>query len=142
MRVRIEKFTLQDAKILIRRFIQMHWSDQKLAEVYAFNRDGKMRYDDACGCIRGVTLSDTLHTEEDKPCCPSDHYVDTVHMEGAREAERGYLRLHRFTWAPDQPEFEGLAQRRLSAILRAEMRRRERARHSAVIVQEERASVK
>jgi hypothetical protein len=125
--------TLQQAKRDIRWFIRQYWSDQKLAEVYAFNTDGKMSWLDSCGCIRGVTLSETLHSQ---PClAEEDHYSLTGAFPGARIAEAAYLRLH-FYECDDILRRErvslvkqrsALAQRRLSAILRAELRRRARS---------------
>ncbi len=118
------KQDLKQSKQAIRAFIRAHWSDEKLCAVFAFNLDGKMSYSDSCGCIRGVTLADTLHTEHElhiyhRPGTPREqlmHYSEAGNLPGAWAAEFAYGRLGPYE----------LAQRRLSAILRAEMRRRER----------------
>ncbi len=91
---------LQWAKRAIRTFIKANWSDQKLLEVYAFNRDGKMKYDSVCRCIRGVSLCDTLHVsycgESNNWSEGSDqqhHYNKTKELPGFEAAELAYHML-------------------------------------------------
>ncbi len=115
---------LKQAKQAIRAFIRMHWSDQKLAEVYAFNRDGKMCYSSGCRCLLGVTASERLHGNADCPYILGQqgrhHYYVAKRLPLAEAAEGAYLYLG----------FYGNQQARLSAILRAEMRRRARLRRA------------
>src|ERR1043166_4483094 len=61
--------TLRESKQLIRRWISERFSDERLAQVYAFNQDGKMRFQSACDCLLGVTGSSSPHAAED---CPDD----------------------------------------------------------------------
>jgi hypothetical protein len=122
--------TLKEAKQTIRKFIQQHWSDQKLVEVYAFNADGKMTFDHCCDCIRGVTLADTLHCSS-KDCDSlgilPDHYIKAGFLEGAGETESAYRKLGYVNLRITYPSGnDSLRQRRLSAILRAEIRLRSR----------------
>jgi hypothetical protein len=154
--VEIRIMTLKQAKVAIRSWIQTHFSDQRLAEVYAFNRDGKMKYEDPCGCLLGVTLAKQLHNcPEYGPCietvlpAPSCsgvicfdetavfdnalvlHYDQAVELQNARVAEFAYDRLG--FWNDDEcfldeEENGDLRQRRMSAIVRAEIRRRDRLR--------------
>lgn len=121
----------------IQTFIARYWSDQKLAEVYAFNEDGKMRYVDPCACFLGVTLANTLHTNRDK--CSGSHYVNATRLEGARAAEAEYLSLDfdlmTFILAIGMGldrACERTQQKRLAVILRAEMQRREQLRRVSI----------
>src|ERR1041385_353333 len=57
--------TLRESKQLIRRWISERFSDERLAQVYAFNQDGKMRFLDPCGCFLGVTGAEKLHEGPD-----------------------------------------------------------------------------
>lgn len=111
---------LREAKQAIRFFIRAHWSDQKLAEVLAFNADGKMGFWAPCNCILGVTLSDKLHAGEQCPDSVARHYARAIYLTGADEAEGGYAYLG----------IAGDRRARFSAILRAELRRRDRARRA------------
>lgn len=126
--------TLREAKQAIRSFIRAFWDDQKLHEVYAFNADGKMEHDDPCGCIRGVTLAETLHTLDFTGMCPYGngclHYSQCC-SGTAMYAEHGHLRIgYRtdadFNYEDEDRDSDLLRQRRMSAILRAELRRRAR----------------
>lgn len=61
------------------------WPDEKLAAVFAFNQDGKMRWSDSCCCLLGVDGSDVLHQEENG-ICPVD--VDFIgHYAMARSMD-------------------------------------------------------
>ncbi len=133
---------LRTSKQAIRNFIRAHWSDEKLCAVYAFNRDGKMTPFDGCCCLRGVTLSAILHTgnhsgrNHDAHYARQHHYNETRLLPGALDAELAYTYLSRHLF-PLYPELIlDLAQRRLSAILRAEMRRRERLRISLASIEQ------
>jgi len=116
--------TLRKAKGYIRAWISP-WSDQKLAEVYAFNADGKMDIWESCNCIRGVVLCDQLHIGSAGECGIA-HYSQSAKIPGAIEAEFSYLELGRIRIGHHSGWGKALAQRRLSAILRAEMRLRSR----------------
>ncbi len=116
-RAKAINMTLRECKQAIRSFIRQHWDDQRLASVYAFNRDGKMTYYDPCGCLIGVSLSDVLHEEDEDFQC-GDHYLRAQHLAGAVEAEMAYCGLASF----------GERHTLLSPILRAEIKRRDRVR--------------
>ena len=111
--------SLKEEKQAIRNFVRANWTDQKLAEVYAFNRDGKMHPQKACNCLLGVTLSENLHDNNDGFTCPGGHYSAAECLNHAWLAEKAYMNWMFFCEEP-----LGLCQRRLSAILRAEMKRR------------------
>jgi|SRR6185312_3459548 len=123
--------TLREAKQILRDFIRAEWSDEKLAQVYAFNADGKMSLDCPCSCIVGVHSSLQLHYG-----CMKGHYSAFIDRHPqARVIETAYARLG---CAGDiqiaQQALIGIDFRQLqcnrifSAILRAEMRRRDRIR--------------
>src|SRR6266568_3714019 len=126
----LKQSALRANKQAIRAFIRAHWNDQKLTEVYAFNRDGKMSALDGCSCIRGVTFSDTLHQLDfTRPIASTHdpfHYSKTTALSGATQAEYAYIHLAGVLSSRDPSSIPALRQRRLSAILRAEMRRRDR----------------
>ena len=52
---------LRSSKQIIRQWVGANFSDQKLANVMAFNADGKMTFRNPCGCLMGVTYSEPLH---------------------------------------------------------------------------------
>lgn len=126
------KVELADAKRYIRRFVQLHWTDQRLAEAYAFNRDGRMRYDSCCACLMGVTLSEVLHVFGVD--CDRAHYDSAQMLLGAARAENAYLELENLGASVEYQDTVERGQRRLSAILRAEMRRRDRQRAAERII--------
>ncbi len=115
--------TLRECKQAIRAFIRQHWSEERLVSVYAFNRDGRMNEMNTCSCLIGCTLPACLHTGHE---CDERHYLDAKALPGAVNAELAYMMLawkslRRF---PDYSEQPLIQQRRLSAILRGELRRR------------------
>lgn len=112
------------------------WTDQKVAEVIAFNDDGRMEYNCCCGCIRGVTLSTTLHTTGQLRACADsgpNHYGKTVWLPGALLAEKGYLMLHPLLAEPsefqrydvDSARGRAIARERMAVILRKDQARRD-----------------
>lgn len=131
--------SIRDAKQYIRAFIRTNWDDQKLLEVYAFNADGKMSYFHGCNCLMGVTLSDKLHKEmceefkrtlKGNLPADKDHYSLAHALPGSLNAEVAYRNLGARSWAGCHLYSTTSDQRRrvrLSALLRAEIRRRARA---------------
>jgi hypothetical protein len=132
------QLALKLAKANIRAFVRENWSDQKLAEVYAFNADGKMNFHNPCSCLIGVTDSDTLH--EDCGWQMQVQILSTGCVLNKLNSDHHYVlcqgRLVTKAWFAEQAYRDlggpALAQKRLSAILRAEMKRRERV-HSKII---------
>lgn len=114
--------TLREAKQAIRAYIQTK-PEQRVAEVYAFNQDGKMDADNGCTCLLGTMSAAKLHVRLILATCPEldcgMHYLREREVDGARWAENGYICLSSY---PD------IRRRRFSAILRAELRLRARAR--------------
>jgi hypothetical protein len=130
---------LRTSKQLIRDWVRANFSDQKLASVVAFNADGKMSFRNPCGCLMGVTYSELLHAGHD---CDREHYW-TARKQDLSQTRRfaalfpasrigktekaysflGFTASFSTCFGDDQ-----LRRRRFSALLRAEMRRRERVR--------------
>lgn len=104
----------------IKKWIQKHFSDQTLAEVYALNQDGGMIYENPSCCLLSVTegiQKRSFNTYE--------RVLYTV--TGAGKAETAYLILGvPGLLAP----FGAAAYRRwrLGHILKSEMKRRDRIR--------------
>lgn len=107
---------LRHSKAAVRAFIRINFSDERLHEVYAFNSDGHMRYTGPC--LLHVTVADSRLASK-------DNLYRGYALPGGWEAEQGY-RLLGDPWLGLSERAEAVRQRRLSAILRAEMRRRER----------------
>lgn len=119
---------IKQAKQAIRPFIAT-FSDPRLADVYAANADGKMSFYDPCGCLRGVAYEGlAVHTRADR--CDLCHY-DMVDDDVAIAAEWGYNKLAFGEHLLDAAD--AIRQRRLSPILRAEIRRRDRLAQSRAI---------
>jgi hypothetical protein len=130
---------LRKSKQVVREWVRANFSDEKLAGVTAFNADGKMTFRNPCGCLMGVTYSEHLHQGHN---CNRDHYWVARKQDLAQtrrfaawfptsrigRAERAYNFLGfsaNFGYCFGDDE---LRRRRFSALLRAEMRRRERIR--------------
>jgi hypothetical protein len=128
---------LRNSKQIVREWVRANFSDEKLASVVAFNADGKMSFRNPCGCLMGVTYSNTLHMGRD---CDREHYWLARKQDLAQtrrfaalfpcsrigKAEKAYNFLgfsadFRNCFGDDH-----LRRRRFAALLRAEMRRRER----------------
>lgn len=96
---------LKDSKGWLRAYLRT-FTYQELCDTYAKNADGLMEFRNEDRCIRGVRGN-------------YDGEASTV----AQSGEVGYKGIGLTQWCTDD---EGARRRRLSAILRAEMRRRSR----------------
>ena len=128
---------LRNSKQIVREWVQANFSDQKLASVAAFNADGKMSFRNPCGCLMGVTHSDPLHAGQD---CDRQHYWRARRQDLAQtrlfaalfpssrigKTERAYNFLGFSACFNNCFGDDELRRRRFGALLRAEMRRRER----------------
>src|ERR1041385_5578348 len=129
--------TLRESKQLIRRWISERFSDERLAEVYAFNQDGRMRFLDPCGCLLGVTGAETLHSKKCSAGWPP-HYAKILH--GSRFAHQVQDAYNVLGWAKTisvrggaKRESEDWRRIRLGAIPRAQMRLRARTRQQELV---------
>jgi len=128
---------LRKSKQVIREWVRAYFSDQKLASVAAFNADGKMSFRDPCGCLLGVTYSDSLHVGHN---CQHEHYYLARRQDWAQtgrlavlfsssgmgKAEKAYLFLGFTATFNDCFGDDEVRRRRFAALLRAEMHRRAR----------------
>jgi hypothetical protein len=126
---------LRKSKQIVREWVRANFSDQKLANVVAFNADGNMSFRNPCGCLMGVTFSERLHAGHD---CDRQHYWLARRQDLAKtrplaalfptsrvgRAEKAYNFLGFSPSFADCFGDDDLRRRRFSAILRAEMRRR------------------
>ncbi len=143
---------LNHSKQMVREWVRANFSDEKLASVAAFNEDGKMSFRNPCGCLMGVTYSSQLHVGHG---CNREHYWIARRQDLAQtrrfasffpfsrigKAEKAYNFLgfspnYNHCFGDDQ-----LRRRRFSALLRAEMRRRDRLKEIAPSERLEAASV-
>jgi hypothetical protein len=136
---------LRNSKQAVREWVRANFSDQHLASVTAFNSDGKMSFRNPCGCLMGVTYSERLHEGAD---CDREHYwaarrkdlaqtrrfAALFPMSGIGKAEKAYHFLGYWAGCKDCFGDDGVRRRRFSALLRAEMRRRERMRETTADV--------
>jgi len=171
---------LKDNKQAIRALLALI-PDQRLAEIYAFNWDGKMKYNSCCACLVGVISAAQLHRDRGVAAefdyCPEGvlpnevggvaaaHYLlakQNCHTSMIDRAESAYRdlvwpsRLIRFVYSAfctcpcqecrnagvqddvdtqyglatmrDIPRTNALRRLRFSPIVRAELRRRDRAK--------------
>lgn len=130
---------LRNSKRVVRGWIQANFSDQRLASVAAFNADGGMSFRNPCGCLMGVTYSGRLHQGHD---CDRKHYwmarredlAQTRRFAALFPASRIGRTEKAYNFLGYSPSFtscfgdDELRRRRFSALLRAEMRRRDRLR--------------
>jgi hypothetical protein len=134
---------LRHSKQIVRKWVRANFSDEKLAGVAAFNADGKMSFRNPCGCLMGVTYSERLHVERD---CNRRHYWLARRQDLAQTSRFGALfPAYRIGKTEKAYNFLGfsrsvtncfgddqLRRRRFSALLHAEMRRRDRLNPVAV----------
>lgn len=127
---------LRRSKQVVREWVRTHFCDQKLASVLAFNSDGGMSFRNPCGCLMGVTYSERLHFGHD---CDREHYWIARREDLAQtrrfavlfpqsrigKAEKAYNFLGFSSSFESCFGDDQVRRRRFSALLRAEMRRRE-----------------
>jgi hypothetical protein len=128
---------LRSSKQIVREWVRANFDDQKLASVAAFNADGKMTFRNPCGCLMGVTHSDPLHMDA---ACNRKHYwvarrqdlAQTRRLAALFPSSRIGKAEKAYNFLGFSPTFsncfgdDNLRRRRFSALLRAEIRRRDR----------------
>ena len=113
--------SLRENKQNIRKFISMHYTDQRLAEVLAHAQDGKLNLRSCCCLIGAATATHPLQESyADSDVwgeCATSHYTYSTSLEGALAAEVAFYNIG----------FDSDVRRRmLIPILRAEQKRREK----------------
>ena len=112
---------LKRNKAIIREFMRNHYTDERLAQLYAHAKDGKLTYWSCC-CFIGIpNANHALRGEVDASQREGSH-VDKARVElvGAYGAEVAFLRIS------GNGDNEQLGRAILIPMIRAEMRRRER----------------
>jgi hypothetical protein len=134
---------LKGSKQIVRAWVRANFDDQRLASVTAFNADGNMTFRNPCGCLMGVTYSDPLHAGYG---CDREHYWKARRQDLGRKGPLApFFPASRIGKAEKAYNFLGFSRefsscfgddeirrRRFSALLRAEMRLRERAKVSSL----------
>lgn len=122
---------LQQAKRDIRAFFP-NYSDERLAWLLAHARDGKLVYTSCC-CFIGVATADhelqSLSVMEvySRDSGSTGHLSKATRLPHALQAEHAFRALA-YTDAGQFINRDGVRRRRLIPMIKAEMRRRERAR--------------
>lgn len=115
---------LKAGKQAIRGFMQVNYSDERLAMLLAHARDGKLLYVSCC-CFIGIATADhALKSSGDEEAWW--HYEQAQRLTLAAEAEEAFYRMGLI--GGDCFTFNQRRIRRLIPIVKAEMRRRERGR--------------
>lgn len=130
-----------DNRQIVKDFVST-WSDQKIAEVFAFNQDGKMDALSACNCLIGVASSVLLHQKYE---CHDSHYIRLKYPDGIaggvdkriQGIEYAYFRLG-LGRGPCESIFDTQSERNriFGEILQEVMAEREAARQGAPQAQE------
>ncbi len=117
-----------EKKTAIRAFMQRNYTDERLAQLLAHARDGKLAYFSCC-CFIGVATADhALRGDFGDPFAgfetPGDnpHYPAAKQLPGAIAAEFAFQSLSTCDYD------DSMRRRILIPIIRAEMRRREKIR--------------
>ncbi len=122
-------FAYRSPKVVV-EFVRTRFDDEKLAQVSAFNEDGKMSFFEPCCCLLGVASSTTLHVS-----CRDHHYWRLAGSGYCRVAEAAYWslgsplslwRLSGGVMGLPTPFHVALRRRRFAKILREETARRDR----------------
>lgn len=119
--------TLKQAKKDVRLFLRNHYSDERLAMLLAHLQSGKFSYFSCC-CFVGIpTAEHSLRGELFQGSEYGNHYAVAKGLIGALAAERGAFALgHIGVNIESNDSFDVARNKRLIAIVRAEMWRREK----------------
>jgi hypothetical protein len=123
---------LKKSKAIIRDFMRAHYTDERLAQLYAHAKDGRLLYASCC-CFVGIINAPHALSSETRwdvyQRSVSEYHAQALHVDevkaqipAARVAESAYLLLADHVDASD----DATRCRLLVPMIRAEMRRRER----------------
>lgn len=134
--------TVRRHKEAIRNFMRTFYSDQNLASLLAFARDGKLQFQSCC-CFIGIPTA--THSLRQKPLSwETQHYLEAKELPGANSAEHAFMMLGgppEVPWGDferflNSPQADAKRRRILIPMVRAEMKRRDFIRASTGIRQE------
>ncbi len=120
----------QRRKQHIRAFMQVHYTDERLAQILAHAQDGRLAYTSCCCLIGARTAQHALQGKNDNWRQYSGH--ESPHTTISGHASSAYCDLHNGL-AGFFGDRDKVRRRILIPMIRAEMRRRERLKKSEVI---------
>ena len=122
----------QRNKRVIRAFMQAHYTDERLAQLLAHAQDGKLDYVSCCCFIGIVTADHALRGYIQVGSSETRHLQAALLLDGAEDAENAFLNLpFRNTEEESvisRAEYVEARRRILIPMIRAEMRRRSKAK--------------
>lgn len=125
----------REHKQAIRGFMQEHYTDERLAQLLAHAQSGRLYYMQCC-CFIGIPTADHALRGGEAMCSVAEWPAEQLHykaarlLSGAEEAEHGFYELPTASHQGRSGETGNAIRRRiLIPMIRAEMKRRERARH-------------
>jgi len=130
---------LRNSKQIVREWVRANFSDQRLASVAALNADGRMTFRNPCECLMGVTYGDPLLASRSTELYWAARARDLAQTRPLAalfpsnrigKAEKAYMFLGFSASFDNCFGDDSLRNRRFAALLRAEMRRRDRLRRA------------
>jgi hypothetical protein len=118
---------LRGHKEVMREFMRMHYTDERLVWLLAHAQSGKLAFNSCCCFIGIVTADHALRGEQQGPPHPMEwaHYEKAKWLPGAEEAEYAFMQISDRGMYRDR----NAARRRiLIAMVKAEIRVRERGK--------------
>lgn len=116
---------IQKAKKTVRAFMQAHYTDKRLAQLLCHARDGKLAYYSCC-CFIGIpTANHALKQKTTHVGVP--HYEEAKRLNGAGAAEVAFCELMLAGNSDFKKPEDEVRRRVLIPMIRAEMKRREKA---------------
>ena len=134
MDAQLKASTLQEAKRAIRAFLQIAYSDEKLAMLLAHAQGGKLSYASCC-CLIGIP---TANHALKGVFGSGEHLIDGRALPGSAAAERAFSTLFMglATMESTVGARDHARRLRLIPMVKAEMRRRSRLRAQTVAERE------
>ena len=119
----------RNKKQAIRDFMQNHYTDARLAELLAHAQNGYLDYT-ACCCFIGITTADHALVREGgmESRGTTMHYFAARELDGALAAEQAFNHIANYAKYKTTEARNAFRRRILVPMIRAEMKRRERAR--------------
>ncbi len=111
----------------IKKFMQDHYTDERLADLLAHAQDGKLLYGTCC-CFIGAATADHPLVSKFEDFSPN-HYYAATNLEGARASESEFYQLG--DGAP-YPGHDGQRRAKLIPLIMEEMDRRAKLRGTRV----------
>lgn len=111
----------------IRKFLQVNYSDEKLAALLAHAQDGRLSFSSCC-CLIGVATADHAlrghwHQQQGMQACDQPHYKKAINLDFAFLAESEFK--HMTDGDIYDPASDEQRRQRIIPIILEEMKRRE-----------------